>query len=93
MIEVLSPGRIYGKVKIIRDINQLKEEDISGKVIVIEKVTTAESIYLYNVNGIIVEVGSKLSHVAIFAREIGLPCVKIENAMELYKDGDIVDIK
>jgi len=93
MIEILSPGRIHGEVKIITSFEQLVKEDLSGKVVVIKEITPKESVYLYNANGIIVEQGCLLSHVAIFAREINLPCIKVENATSVYKEGMVVDIK
>ncbi len=48
---------------------------------------------LANAKGIITEKGSLLSHTAIIARELKIPSiVAVENATELLKTGDIVEM-
>jgi len=92
MIEILSKGKISGKVIIINSLEDLKQKEISGKIIVIKEITLKHLTDLYDVKGIIVENGSLLSHTYIFIREIGVPCIKQENALKLYKENQNIEI-
>ena len=48
---------------------------------------------LASAKGIVTEKGSLLSHTAIIARELRIPSiVAVENATELLKNGDIVEM-
>lgn len=48
---------------------------------------------LASAKGIITEKGSLLSHTAIIARELRIPSiVAVENATELLKNGDIIEM-
>jgi pyruvate,water dikinase len=44
-------------------------------------------------SAIITDIGGLLSHAAISAREIGIPCiVGTENATKILKNGDLVEV-
>ena len=46
-----------------------------------------------NAAGVVMEVGGPMQHGAIIAREYGIPCVSgLENATQLIKDGDLVEV-
>jgi phosphohistidine swiveling domain-containing protein len=92
MIEILSNGKISGNIIIINSIFDLKNKDITNKIIVTKELTLEMLTDIYNVKGIIVENGNLLSHIFIFLREIGIPCIKQENATRNYKENDFVDI-
>ena len=92
MIERLSPGRINGQVVTISSLEDLKQKEISEKIIVTKEITLEYLTELYDVKGIIVENGSLLSHIFIFIREIGVPCIKQENAQQIYHENQNVDI-
>jgi len=90
-MEILSEGKIEGEVILISSKDDLNK-DIKGKIIVSKKITLDMLHKLYNVKGIIVEEGTKLSHVALFIREINIPYVRIDSAMKKYKSGEIIKI-
>jgi phosphohistidine swiveling domain-containing protein len=90
IIETLINGRIEGIIKIIKTEKDLK--NIKNKVIVIKEIPLEILPKLHQVKGIIVEKGSKLSHISIFLREIQIPMVKINGALKKYKDNEKVII-
>lgn len=92
MVEILSNGKISGQVAIINSLEDLKQKEISGKIIVTKEITLEYLTELYDIKGIIVENGSLLSHIYIFIREIGVPCIKQENALQIYHENQNVDI-
>jgi len=83
-------GKIEGIVKIIKSEKDLNTS--KNKIIVIKEVTLEILPKLHNVKGIIVEKGSKLSHITIFLREIGIPMVRIPNALKKYKDNEKINL-
>ena len=87
------------KNRIILKILQIEEKDLSGiepaTIIVTQELTTSDTakINMKNVSGIISEIGGTNSHVSIIARNKQIPMViRLENAIEQIKDGDIVVI-
>jgi len=92
MIEILSTGKISGQAVIINSLKDLKEKKISGKIIIAKEITLEYLTELYDVKAIIVENGSLLSHISIFIREIGIPYIKQENALQIYKENQEIEI-
>ncbi len=87
--EVLSPGTVEGVVSSLEK---------PGEIIVAKRVTPLDSLKVVNAKGIILEEGGKLSHIAIYARELEIPCVRLPNAtrlipissrVKIYEDGTI----
>jgi len=81
--EILSPGTAEGVA------TGLEGE---GDIFVAEKVTPLDSLKVVNAKGIIVEEGGTLSHIAIYARELGIPCVRLPGATKLIPAGSRVRI-
>ncbi len=88
MCEVLSPGKIEGILYFIHSISDLKNIDITDKIIVIKELDVNTLLYLYGAKGVIIERGSFLSHVAIFLRESKIPCRIISNITNKYNHLD-----
>jgi len=69
---------------------------IKGKdILVIHKTTPDNMVEIMKVKGVIVEewwAGGLMSHPSIICRELNIPCVQIDNAMEIYKKGNKVQI-
>jgi len=86
-----SAGVVTARVKIITDprIQRLEKGDI-----LVAKHTDPGWIAVFsNASAIIVERGSLLSHSAIVARELGIPCViALKGAMRWLKDGETVTV-
>lgn len=90
--EGASEGKVTGLVRLIKDPNDV-EGELSGRIIV-TSFTDPGWIYLISQSaGLIVEMGSILSHSAIITRELCKPSVVgVKNAMKLLRDGDLVEI-
>ena len=86
-----SAGSVTARVKIIRD---PKTERLEKGDILVAKHTDPGWIAVFsNASAIIVERGSLLSHSAIVARELGIPCVvALKGAMTWLHDGDRVSV-
>ncbi|MEK7618213.1 MAG: PEP-utilizing enzyme [Patescibacteria group bacterium] len=85
-----SSGVAKGLVRIIQD-----EKDFSsfqaGEVLVAKITNPIFTPIIFLACAIVTDVGSRLSHAAIVARELGIPAVVgTENATKVLKDGDIV---
>ncbi|RMF20519.1 MAG: hypothetical protein D6756_14080 [Cyanobacteria bacterium J083] len=87
-----SPGKVRGKVKIIHSL-QTREQIDKDTILVLPYTDAGWSPLLARAGGIISEVGGRLSHGAIVAREYKIPAVMdIAHATELLIDGQIVEI-
>jgi len=78
--------------KIIEGEITFKKKYTKNKIFIINILTPLESPYVVDAKAIIVETGGLLGHSAIFSRELGIGCVKVENATKKYKEGDKVKI-
>lgn len=87
-----SPGRVEGQVKILHDLQQIGE--INSQMILVVPYTDAGwAPLLARAGGLIAEVGGRLSHGAIVAREYGIPAVMdIDQATQRLQDGQWVRI-
>lgn len=86
-----SPGKVTGKVRIIKNPTRAKLEQ--GEILVAEY-TDPGWIMLFPVaSGILVERGSLLSHSAIVSRELGIPAVVgVTDLIDSLEDGDEVEL-
>lgn len=87
-----SPGQVEGFIKVVSNLQQ--PQDIDRQSIVVVPYTDAGwSPILSRAGGLISEVGGRLSHGAIVAREYKIPAVMdIPDATHLLKDGQRVRI-
>ncbi|TVQ41914.1 MAG: pyruvate phosphate dikinase PEP/pyruvate-binding protein [Gloeocapsa sp. DLM2.Bin57] len=85
-------GEKTGIIKIIRNLEEIKE--INQEMIVVVPYTDSGwGPFLVRAGGIISEVGGRLSHGAIIAREYGIPAIMdLQNATQVLKDGQRVRI-
>ena len=81
-----APGDVQGEARIIRDIGDV------GRGILVTYSTDAGWVGLLpSATGLLVEKGSPLSHVAIVAREMGVPTiVQVKHLMDSIENGDRV---
>jgi phosphohistidine swiveling domain-containing protein len=61
-------------------------KNMTNKIIVLDNATPVMAPELVNAKGFIVETGGILSHFAIFARELNVCCIKLENAANILSD-------
>jgi pyruvate,water dikinase len=85
-----SAGQVEGHVKILRNWQTLSDID-RQTILVVPYTDSGWAPLLAQAGGLIAEVGGRLSHGAIVAREYGIPAVMdIHNATQLLQDGQRV---
>ncbi|HEX6912681.1 MAG TPA: PEP-utilizing enzyme, partial [Longimicrobium sp.] len=86
-----SPGVVRAPVRVVRDPNHAGE--LAGHILVAERTDPGWTLLFPAVEGILVQRGSLLSHSAIVARELALPCVVgIAGLMDTLRDGEVVEM-
>jgi phosphohistidine swiveling domain-containing protein len=90
-----SPGIIEGTVQVLRSLRQIPTSLSRQTILVVPYTDAGWSPVLAQVGGIVAEVGGRLSHGAIIAREYGIPAVmdiaqatqRLENGQKVRVDG------
>ena len=87
-----SPGMASGKVKLIKEMKDLKEVT-RGHVLVTKMTNPDMVVAMQKASAIITDEGGATSHAAIVSREMGIPCVVgTEKATHLLKDEEEVTV-
>jgi pyruvate,water dikinase len=89
-----SAGRCTGRARIVWDPDEVELCD--GDVIIARGTDSAWTVLFYQAGAVVVDVGGPMSHSAIAAREIGIPCVlnvkdgttRIQEGQRITVDGD-----
>lgn len=82
-----SAGRVTAPARVVRD--PTRERIVPGEVLVARHTDPGWIALFANASAIVVERGSLLSHSAIVARELGIPCVVgLKDATTLIQTGD-----
>ena len=85
-----SPGQIEGRVKVLRTLQMIADID-RQTILVVPYTDSGWAPLLARAGGLIAEVGGRLSHGAIVAREYGIPAIMdIHNATHVLQDGQRV---
>jgi rifampicin phosphotransferase len=85
------PGRLRAPVRVVRD--PRNPGVLNGHILVADRTDPGWTLLFPRALGILVERGSLLSHSAIVAREMGLPCVvAVTGLMDTLKDGEMVEM-
>lgn len=86
-----SAGLVRAKARIVRDPANEKLE--RGDILVAQHTDPGWIALFANASAIVVERGSLLSHSAIVARELGIPCVVgAKNAMTWLETGELIEV-
>lgn len=86
-----SSGKIIGKARIILDLEEQMDEFEPGDILVTRSTDTAWTPLFNMAGGVVVDIGSLLSHSAIVARELGIPAVvNTKVATQLICTGDTI---
>ena len=85
-------GVHVGEAKIVRkveDLNKIKQ----GDIMVVKTSSPAFACGLFSAGALVSENGGTLFHLAILAREVGVPCITgIRDATTILRDGDLVRV-
>lgn len=85
------PGVVKGKVQVIKDPTEI--DSLSGDILVTTSTDPGWVTLFPTASAILVERGSLLSHSAIVAREMSIPCiVGISGLLKQLKTGDIIEM-
>ncbi|MCO4745320.1 MAG: hypothetical protein KC912_11075 [Proteobacteria bacterium] len=88
----ISPGRVTGTVRILRRLSEAAELK-EGEILVAAAVDPAWTPLFLRAGGVLLEMGSRLSHGAVVAREYGLPAVvNLDGITHLLRDGQHVTV-
>jgi pyruvate,water dikinase len=86
-----SAGTVRGRARIVKDPRRDSLE--SGEILIASHTDPGWIALFANAAAIVVERGSLLSHSAIVARELGIPCVVgLESATEWLQTGDAIEV-
>jgi pyruvate,water dikinase len=85
------PGVVRAAVRVVRDPRQPGE--LAGRILVAEQTDPGWTLLFAAVAGVLVQRGSILSHAALVARELGVPCVVgIPRLLDVLRDGEVVEM-
>src|SRR5207302_1176427 len=85
------PGIVRARVRVVRDPREAR--DLAGHILVAERTDPGWTLLFPTARGLLVQRGSLLSHSAIVAREMGLPCVVgIAGLLDALHDGELVEM-
>jgi pyruvate,water dikinase len=86
-----SPGRVTGRARIVFDPDEVELDD--GDVIVACGTDPAWAALFFQAAAVVVDVGGPMSHSAIVAREIGIPCVvNVKHGTTLIREGQQITV-
>jgi len=89
---VASKGKANGRIIVVYDIKDAKLIK-DGDILVTKMTSPILTLLLPKISAIVTDKGGMLSHAAILAREIGVPCiVGTQVATKVLKDGDLVEV-
>jgi pyruvate,water dikinase len=85
------PGVVRARVRVVRDPRAAL--GLAGRILVAERTDPGWTLLFPAARGLLVQRGSLLSHSAIVAREMGIPCVVgIPRLLETLADGELVQM-
>lgn len=88
----VSPGRARGRVRVVRNLSEADRLQ-PGEILVTRATDPAWTPLFLVAGGAVLELGSRLSHGAVVAREYGLPCVvNVAGATRTLRDGQQVTV-
>lgn len=86
-----SPGVAEGRVRVVEDPFDTELED--GEVLVCSNTDPSWAAHFLVAAAVVIDVGGPMSHGAIVARELGIPCViNTRNGTRVLSDGDRVRV-
>jgi pyruvate,water dikinase len=88
----ISSGRVRGRVRVVRSVGEGDELE-PGEILVTRAVDPGWTPLFLTAGGVVLEMGSLLSHGAVIAREYGLPAVvNIDGATRRLRTGQEITV-
>lgn len=85
-----STGTVIGRVRVLASPDELNQLE-TGEILVVQHSSPAWSTGMLKAGAIISEYGGIISHAAIVAREMGVPCiVAVDRATSILANGMVV---
>jgi phosphohistidine swiveling domain-containing protein len=89
---IASVGRISGRAVIIKGVDDIKKIS-EGDILVTEMTAPGLTTVLTKISAIVTDKGGRLSHAAILAREMKVPClVGTQIATKSLRNGDLIEV-
>jgi pyruvate,water dikinase len=86
-----SPGIVEGSVRVVNDPSA--DEIEPGEILVAPVTDPSWASVMFISSALVVDIGGALSHAAIVARELGVPCVvNTKNGSRVLRTGDLVRV-
>jgi pyruvate,water dikinase len=86
-----SPGIVQGRVRVVTDPTFAEVEP--GEILVATTTDPSWASIMFISSGLVVDVGGPMSHAAVVARELGLPCVvNTHTGSRVLRTGDLVRV-
>jgi pyruvate,water dikinase len=87
-----SPGVVEGAARVVIALDELGELE-PGEVLVCEMTDPSWASYMLIASALVADIGGPVSHAAIVARELGLPCVvNTGRGTQVISTGDVVRV-
>jgi len=83
---------VRGKARVVNGSEDF-EKMVAGEIVVAKTIHPYQAPYLLKSKGIVVEEATRLQHASILAREVGIPCITIKDAVNIFKNGDTLLLK
>lgn len=86
-----STGVVEGRVRVVSDPGDIELEP--GDILVARTTDPSWATIMYLAEGLVIDIGGMLSHAAIVARELGVPCVaNTKVGTRVLRTGDIIRV-
>jgi pyruvate,water dikinase len=87
----VSSGVVQGHARVIRELGE--DEIEAGEILVCQTTAPGWASYFFVAGGVVIDVGGPISHGAIVARELGIPCViNTRNGTQRIGTGDLIRV-
>lgn len=86
-----SPGVVEGRARVIENPSDAEVED--GEILIARHTDPAWASLMFLSAGLVSDIGGLMSHTAVVARELGIPCVvNTRNAVHTLRTGDLIRV-
>ncbi|PQM45425.1 Prodigiosin synthesizing transferase PigC [Mycobacterium talmoniae] len=86
-----SPGVVVGKARVVFDPSDVDVQD--GEILVAHTTDPSWVSLMFLSQALVVDIGGMMSHAAVVARELGIPCVmNVANGTQVLATGDVVRV-